>query len=164
LSTGIASGRRQLSTGPAVPHDRLFLQWQRESMTKTIAEKLLIKPNTTVWVSHPAKLPLLTPMPEGVREVESPATASAAVVFADDAASARKLLDEHADDLKNPGVVWVAYPKGNKADINRDTLWPIVADLDMRPCGQTAIDDRWSALRFRPNRPGEGPFTGGAGG
>jgi hypothetical protein len=38
----------------------------------------------------------------------------------------------------------------------------IVADFDLRPNGQVAIDDRWSALRFRPNREGEGRFTGGA--
>ncbi|UQU64250.1 hypothetical protein COUCH_35695 [Couchioplanes caeruleus] len=132
-------------------------------MSKTIAEKLLIKANSMVWVSHPAHLPLLTPMPDGVRESGDPATAGAAIIFADDAASARKLMEEHADALRLPAAFWVAYPKGNKADINRDTLWPIIADFDMRPCGQVAIDDRWSALRFRPNRPGEGRFTGGAG-
>ena len=131
-------------------------------MSKTIAEKLLIKPNTTVWLSDPARLPLLTPMPDGVREVETLATASAAVLFADDAASARKLLAEHSADLAKPGAFWVAYPKGNKTDINHDSLWPIVADFDMRACGQVAIDDTWSGLRFRGNREGEGRFTGGA--
>jgi hypothetical protein len=131
-------------------------------MTKTIADKLQIKPNTTVWLSDPAHLALLTPMPDGVREADAMATASTAVIFADDAASARKLLEEHTADLAKPAVFWVAYPKGNKADINRDTLWPIVADFDMRPNGQVAIDDRWSALRFRANRDGEGRFTGGA--
>jgi hypothetical protein len=129
---------------------------------KTIAEKLRIKPNTTVWLSDPARLPLLAPMPDGVRETDTMAAASTAVLFADDAASARKLLEEHTADLAKPAAFWVAYPKGNKADINRDTLWPIVADFDMRPNSQVAIDDRWSALRFRPNRDGEGRFTMGA--
>jgi hypothetical protein len=132
-------------------------------MTKTIAEKLQIKPHTTVWLSDPARLTLLTPMPAGVREVETLATATTAVIFADDAASARKVLEEHAGDLTKPAVLWVAYPKGNKSDINRDTLWPIVADFGMRPNSQVAIDDRWSALRFRANREGESRFTGGAG-
>jgi hypothetical protein len=131
-------------------------------MTQTIAEKLQIKPHTTVWLSHPVHLPLLTPMPVGVRECAVLATASTAVLFAEDAASARKLLEKHIDDLAKPAALWIAYPKGNKADINRDTLWPIVADFDMRPNGQVAIDNRWSALRFRPNKPGEGRFTGGA--
>ena len=131
-------------------------------MTKTIAEKLLIKPHTTVWLSEAAHLPLLTPMPEGVRESDGMATASTAVLFADSAENARELLSEHAGDLAKPAVLWIAYPKGNKADINRDSLWPIVADFDMRPNGQVAVDDRWSAMRFRPNKPGEGRFAGGA--
>jgi hypothetical protein len=130
-------------------------------MTKTIAEKLQIKPNTTVWLSDPAHLPLLTPMPDGVREADKLATASTAVLFVEDAAGARKLLEEHAADLAKPGVFWVAYPKAKQSDINRDSLWPIVADFDMRPNGQVAIDDRWSALRFRANREGEARFTGG---
>ena len=130
-------------------------------MTRTIADKLQIKPNTTVWLSDPAHLPLLTPMPGGVREVDKLAMASTAVIFAEDAASVRKLLEEHAADLAKPAAFWIAYPKGNRADINRDTLWPIVADFDMRPNSQIAIDDRWSALRFRANHEGEGPFTGG---
>ena len=130
--------------------------------TKSIAEKLLIKPNSTVWLSEPARLPLLTPMPEGVREVDTLASASTAVLFVEDAASARKQLEEHRDEVGKPGTLWVAYPKGNKTDINRDTLWPIVAEFDLRPCSQVAIDERWSALRFRPYREGEERFTGGA--
>ncbi len=129
---------------------------------KTIAEKLQIKPHTTVWLSHAEHLPLLTPMPDGVRESDAPSTATTAVLFADSAAEARKLLTDHADDLSKPSVLWIAYPKGNKADINRDTLWPIAADFDLRPNGQVAIDDRWSAMRFRPNKSGEARFTGGA--
>ncbi|MEU4693124.1 hypothetical protein [Actinoplanes sp. NPDC023714] len=131
-------------------------------MTKTIAEKLMIKSNSTVWLNEPARLPLLTPMPEGVRETAVLATAGTAVLFAESADGVRQQLAEHRGDLDKPGAFWIAYPKGNQADINRDSLWPIVADYDMRPCGQVAIDERWSALRFRTNEPGEGPFTGGA--
>jgi hypothetical protein len=52
-------------------------------------------------------------------------------------------------------VFWVAYPKANKADINRDTLWPILAERGMRPISQVAVDETWSALRFRDLKPGE---------
>ncbi|GAA0461620.1 hypothetical protein Aca07nite_74100 [Actinoplanes capillaceus] len=131
-------------------------------MTKTIAEKLLIKPHSTVWLNEPARLPLLTPMPEGVRETGTLATASTAVLFVENAGAVREQLDRNRADLDKPAAFWIVYPKGNKADINRDSLWPIVADFDMRPCGQVAIDERWSALRFRANRPGEDRFTGGA--
>jgi hypothetical protein len=130
-------------------------------MTKTIAEKLQIKPHSTVWVSDPSRTALLTPLPDGVRAADRLATAGTAVFFADDAAGARQLLAENTDDLAKPAVLWVAYPKANATDVNRDTLWPIVAEFGLRPTGQVAIDDHWSALRFRPDRPGEAPFTGG---
>jgi hypothetical protein len=59
--------------------------------------------------------------------------------------------------LIKANTTWIADPKGNRADINRDTLWPMVSPYGMRPIAQ----DAWSALRFRPNREGEGTFTGG---
>jgi hypothetical protein len=31
----------------------------------------------------------------------------------------------------------------------------------MRPITQVAMDEVWSALRFRPLKEGEAPFTGG---
>jgi hypothetical protein len=128
----------------------------------TIAEKLQIKPNSTLWLSDNAQISRLTPLPEGVRQVDALGAASVAVVFAPDAASVRDQLSQHKDEIHLPGVLWIAYPKGNRADINRDTLWPIVAEFGMRPNAQVAIDDVWSGLRFRTYREGEEPFTGGA--
>jgi len=58
-------------------------------------------------------------------------------------------------------VLWVAYPKGNKSDTDRDTLWPIVGEYGLKPNAQVAVDEVWSALRFRPPKEGEPPFTGG---
>jgi hypothetical protein len=129
--------------------------------TKSIAEKLLIKPNTTVWLSHAAHLARIEPLPEGVRIVDGLEQATVALVFADAAASARDILTAHNDQLARPTIFWVAYPKANKADINRDTLWPILAEYGMRPIGQVAVDEVWSALRFRPLKEGEARFTGG---
>jgi hypothetical protein len=127
--------------------------------TKTTADKLQIKPNTTVWASDFARLDLVRPLPDGVRRAYGPAEATTALVFADDAASLKAILDDHRDDVTAPGTFWVAYPKASKSDINRDSLWPIVSDYGMRPNGQISIDDTWSALRFRPDKPGEAPFN-----
>lgn len=128
---------------------------------KTIADKLLIKPESTLWLSDPAHLPRLGPLPEGVSEAASPKEADVAMIFASNAAAARRILDEHRDQVTAPPVVWVAYPKGNKSDINRDTLWPIVGEYGLRPNGQVAVDEVWSALRFRALKDGEPPFAGG---
>jgi hypothetical protein len=129
--------------------------------TKSVAEKLLIKPNTTVWSSHAARLDLVEPLPENVRRVDGPAQATTALVFADDAGTLRDVLTAHKEQLARPDVFWVAYPKGNRADVNRDTLWPILGEYGMRPIGQVSLDEVWSALRFRPLKEGEAPFTGG---
>jgi hypothetical protein len=40
-------------------------------------------------------------------------------------------------------------------DINRDSLWPILSEHGMRPISQVAVDETWSALRFRALREGE---------
>ncbi|MFS8478874.1 MAG: hypothetical protein FWJ93_07925 [Micromonosporaceae bacterium] len=130
--------------------------------TKTITDKLLIKPNTTYWTATDEEATLLGPLPEGVRRAESLGEATVGLIFVADAATARQTLDAQRAALTGPDVLWVAYPKGNRSDINRDSLWPIVAEYGMRPCGQVAIDERWSALRFRANRPGEAPFNPGA--
>ena len=128
---------------------------------KTVAEKLLIKAQTTVWSSHPARLDLVQPLPDGVHPVDGPAEATTALVFADDAGSLRDILTAHKEHLAGPTAFWVAYPKANRADINRDSLWPILAEYGMRPIGQVAVDEVWSAMRFRPNKAGEAPFVGG---
>jgi hypothetical protein len=48
------------------------------------------------------------------------------------------------------GVFWVAYPKGGKSDLSRNELWTLLEPYLWRPVSQIAIDDTWSALRFRP--------------
>jgi hypothetical protein len=127
---------------------------------KSVAEKLLIRPGASIWASPTERLGLLEPLPDGVTPAAGPASAVAAIVFADGASALRAILDANRSDLARPAVFWVAYPKGNRADINRDTLWPILTDYGMRPIGQVAVDDVWSALRFRPLAEGEAPFTG----
>jgi len=127
---------------------------------KSVAEKLQIKPDTTVWTSDPAHVGLVEPLPEGVRLVDRLDQATTALVFAPDARSLRSVLSANQDGLARADVLWVAYPKANRADINRDTLWPILGEYGMRPIAQVAVDQVWSALRFRPLEEGEPPFTG----
>jgi hypothetical protein len=128
---------------------------------KSVAEKLQIKPDTTVWTSDPAHVGLVEPLPEGVRLVDRLDQATTALVFAPDARSLRSVLSANQDELARPDILWVAYPKANRADINRDTLWPILGEFGMRPIAQVAVDEVWSELRFRPLEEGEPPFTGG---
>lgn len=50
-------------------------------------------------------------------------------------------------------VVWFAYPKGTSkrytCDFNRDTGWQVLGAAGFEAVRQVAIDEDWSALRFR---------------
>lgn len=50
-------------------------------------------------------------------------------------------------------VIWIAYPKGTskryRCEFNRDTGWTVLAAAGFEPVRMVAIDEDWSALRFR---------------
>jgi len=131
------------------------------SEPKAVAAKLRIQAGTPVWISDRALLAVLGPMPDGVSVVDTPGASRVAVLVAEDGASVRAGLAVHAAALGAVDAFWVAYPKGNRTDVNRDSLWPILAEHGFRPISQIAVDATWSALRFRLQRPGEAPFLGG---
>lgn len=49
--------------------------------------------------------------------------------------------------------IWIAYPKASsktyKCEFNRDTGWDAIGSLGYEPVRQVALNDDWSALRFR---------------
>lgn len=50
------------------------------------------------------------------------------------------------------GHLWFAYPKKSgsiRSDITRDAGWEPLAALNLLPVTQVALDEDWSALRFR---------------
>ena len=59
-----------------------------------------------------------------------------------------------AKKAKGDAVVWFAYPKGTskkyKSELNRDSGgWRVLGQLGFEPVRQVAIDEDWSATRFR---------------
>jgi hypothetical protein len=55
--------------------------------------------------------------------------------------------------LKGDAILWFCYPKGTSkkyiCDFNRDTGWSGLRKLELESVRQVAIDEDWSALRFR---------------
>lgn len=53
-----------------------------------------------------------------------------------------------------PGALfWITYAKktsGVDSDLSREAVWEAMEGTDWRPVSQIAIDEVWSALRFRP--------------
>ena len=58
-----------------------------------------------------------------------------------------------AKKAQGDAVVWFAYPKGSskkyKSEINRDAGWQVLGDAGFEPVRMVAIDEDWSAVRFR---------------
>jgi hypothetical protein len=58
-----------------------------------------------------------------------------------------------AEKLVGDGQVWFAYPKGSskryRCAFNRDNGWEVLGRLGFEPVRMVAIDEDWSALRFR---------------
>jgi hypothetical protein len=55
--------------------------------------------------------------------------------------------------LKGDAIIWFAYPKGTSkkytCEFNRDNGWKAMGALGLEPVRMIAIDEDWSALRFR---------------
>jgi hypothetical protein len=82
------------------------------------------------------------------------ASAEAVIVFAKTLAE----VDAKAGPVVTAGkadrIAWLAYPKAGKldTDLNRDIVWRYMLKKGVQAVRQVAIDEVWSALRFRARR------------
>ncbi len=64
-----------------------------------------------------------------------------------------QLAVEISSKLIGDAILWMCYPKGSSkkysCDFNRDTGWEKLGKLNLEPVRMVAIDEDWSALRFR---------------
>lgn len=76
-----------------------------------------------------------------------------AIGFAITGAELEKVSAQLARSCSGNATVWVAYPKGTskkyKCEFNRDSGWADLGAAGFEPVRQVAIDEDWSALRFR---------------
>jgi hypothetical protein len=49
------------------------------------------------------------------------------------------------------GILWISYPKGDAlgTDLKRDVLHSLLAEAGLACVAQVAIDEVWSAMRFK---------------
>jgi hypothetical protein len=114
-------------------------------MDKALEKKLLIKAGKSV---------MLINAPQGFsKEVKPTNNADVVIAFVKSKADIIKLSPKAIKSVKEDGVLWFAYPKissGIKTDINRDNGWSVLQEKKFEPVTQIAIDETWSALRFKP--------------
>ena len=77
------------------------------------------------------------------------------LAFAPTKADLLKAAKVVLDTLGDEAVLWFAYPKQaskrHTSDLNRDICWEELKAFKLQPV-KIAIDDDWSALRFKPAR------------
>jgi hypothetical protein len=87
-----------------------------------------------------------------VKEVKS-AKSDAVLLFVSSKSEVQAYAPPMLSSIEETALVWIAYPKGGssiKTDVNRDILWKTLEDTGWRPVRQIALDETWSAMRFRP--------------
>jgi hypothetical protein len=84
---------------------------------------------------------------------ESSNSASFVIAFVQTQEQINSLVPGIDMALIQDGLFWLSYPKGSskrfKCDFNRDKGWDILGKLGYEGVRQVAIDEDWSALRFR---------------
>jgi hypothetical protein len=68
-------------------------------------------------------------------------------------AEAETMIPRILKELPPDGLLWACYRKGTAGKaigLTRDTGWAALEAAGLRPVRQVALDDAWSALRFRP--------------
>jgi hypothetical protein len=95
--------------------------------------------------------------------IDAPTTrarnADAVVAFVKDRAELERYRDVVVEQARAERLAWLAYPKAGQlgTDLNRDTVWELLRGSGARPVRQVALDETWSALRFRPDAAGAEP-------
>ncbi len=115
-----------------------------------LSAKLQIKPGSKVAI---LASPPGGPAPAGPWDaVADLADADVVIVFVKNRAELATAAAPALDTARADKLAWIAYPKAGKlgTDLNRDVLRESLTATGIQPVRQIAIDDVWSALRFRP--------------
>ncbi|HEX8033220.1 MAG TPA: hypothetical protein VF510_05200 [Ktedonobacterales bacterium] len=121
-----------------------------------VAQKLRISRDSTLLLLNAPQgyQQLFGVLPDGVRVATEPAGQHDVVLlFVRDRAELERSLRQATEAVREGGALWIAWEKRARRgpnDLNRDSLWAIVQPSGWGPVTNVAIDEAWSALRFKP--------------
>ena len=102
----------------------------------------------------PGYLKLVTPAPDGLNVTSRAAGMYPFVqVFATDLAEIRAFAKNLPKNAAPNALVWISYPKKTSktgSELSRDVIREAMSAAGWRAVSIVAIDEVWSALRFRP--------------
>jgi hypothetical protein len=114
-----------------------------------LAAKLQLKPNQSlkgVGTPHSVSAEMVELEHEGADQE------AALLFFITDRAALEVHRDQIVESASRDHLTWVAYPKAGHlgTDLNRDSLAALLSESGVQPVRQIAVNEVWSALRFRP--------------
>lgn len=87
------------------------------------------------------------------RSISGGSRVTFALAFVTSQEEVDRLAPGLATAAEGDAVIWFAYPKGSSkrytSTINRERGWRILGDAGFEPVRMVAIDEDWSAVRFR---------------
>jgi hypothetical protein len=121
-----------------------------------LAKKLQIKPGKR-WLFFNAPenyLESLEPLPEGVTVAyETKGEFDGVQLFVKNSTELASSLKVIVPILRADTLFWVTYPKkssGIKTNLEMMSSWDELAKYDLRGVASAAVNETWTALRFRP--------------
>jgi hypothetical protein len=121
----------------------------------SLARRLQIKPGNHVLIldAPPGYVDALDDLPAGVKLAHA-AKGHFDVVhaFVRTSKDVDKRLPVAVKSMKPGGVLWFSWPKQTSkldTDLNRDSLNDLAREHGLRAVASIAVDDTWSALRFK---------------
>jgi hypothetical protein len=117
-----------------------------------ITAKLQLKPGTAVSILALPEGVALDLANETIKATE-PDNAAAVIAFVTNSSELDSTAAPVIRAARDDRLAWIAYPKAGKlnTDLSRDVLARLALDRGIQPVRQIAIDETWSALRFRPD-------------
>ncbi|HEK21400.1 YdeI/OmpD-associated family protein [Mucilaginibacter sp.] len=124
--------------------------------TSALAKKLQMKAGQTWLLISPPEdyAAALDPLPDGVELFFTPdRQVSGVQAFAKTQSELTAILLQLKPILNDDTILWVIYPKKNSGiatDLEMMSSWDEPAKYQLRPVASAAINDTWTALRFKP--------------
>ncbi|HPQ21024.1 MAG TPA: hypothetical protein PK147_04190 [Saprospiraceae bacterium] len=121
----------------------------------TLREKLNAKNYSKVYVENVPTEVLEMIKGEGIEILDdiSSNPMSFVVTAGYDKEDFEKSLINWIGNISDDPLVWLCYPKKSskkyKSELSRETMWDILGSYNMEPVRQIAIDEDWSAIRYR---------------
>jgi hypothetical protein len=143
------AGVRLLTRGRPTP--RAQIARLRETALVDLASKLQLKDGQRVEaVLAPGSVAaaLIGSLAEGEDNEDSPGL----LVFVADSSTLEERRTQIVEAAASDRLTWVSYPKSGQlgTDLHRDSFAALLSTGRIQPVRQIALNDVWSALRFRP--------------